>query len=75
MRQGNIEQNRFGGAKKPVYVFLQLEDAAVVGANAFKNAVAVKEPVVKHGDFGVLFAAKFPVNVNFHDLNNRPTLR
>jgi hypothetical protein len=66
VRQRNFQQNRLGGIKQPVNVFLQFEHAAIVGADALEHAVAVKQTVVEHGHFGVAFAAKFSINVNFH---------
>ena len=57
---------RLGGIKQPVNVLLELEDAAVVDADAFKNAVAVKQAVVKHGHLGVALVEIFAVNIDFH---------
>ena len=66
VRQGNVEQNRLGGIKQPVNVLLQFEHAPVVGADAFKNSVAVKQSVIEHGDFCVTLAAIFAIDKNFH---------
>jgi hypothetical protein len=49
-------------------MLMQLEDAAIVSPNSFKNAVSVKQPVIEHRDFGVLRIIVFAVNVNFHAL-------
>jgi len=66
MRQWNLKQNRFGGVEQPVNMLLELEDAAVVNADAFKNAVAVKQSVVEHGHLGTALVEIFAVNIDFH---------
>jgi hypothetical protein len=53
---GMFQQDGLGGIKQPVNVFLELEHAAIVGADAFKHAVAVKQAVVEHRHFGVALA-------------------
>jgi hypothetical protein len=62
----NFQQDGLGGIKQPVNVLLQFEHAAIVGADAFKNAVAVKQAVVEHGDFCVALVEIFAINENFH---------
>ena len=42
-----VKQDRLGRAEQPVNVLLQLEDPAVVGADALEDAVAVEQPVVE----------------------------
>src|SRR3974390_3164745 len=44
----DFQQNGLGGTKQPVNVLLELEHTSVIGADAFENAVAVKQAVVKH---------------------------
>src|SRR3954452_23470549 len=43
---------------------IEFEDAAVVGANAFKDAVAVQQPVIEHVDGGVFVTAKCAAHIN-----------
>ncbi len=66
VRHREFEQNRLGGTKQPVNVFLELEHAAMISADALKNAVAVKQPVIEHGHLRVALAVIFAVNENFH---------
>src|SRR5882724_8148046 len=66
MTHRNFEQDCLRGTKQAVNVFFQFEDAAVVGADAFKNSVAVKQSVVEHGDFCVALVEIFAINENFH---------
>ena len=55
-----------GGIEEAVDVFLELEHASVVEADALEHAVAVEQAVVEHADFGVGFVAEFAVEVDFH---------
>src|SRR2546430_8164405 len=66
MRHRNVEQDCFRGIEQTVDVLLELEDAPVVSANPLKNAVAIEQPVIEHGNFGVLLVAILAVNVDFH---------
>ena len=66
MSQRDIEQQRFGGVKEPIDVLLQLEDAAVIGANALEDAIAVQQAVIENGNFRIALAVIFAINVNFH---------
>ena len=45
-------------------MLFQLEDAAIVGADAFKYAVAVQQPVIEHGHFCIAFVVIFSVDKN-----------
>ena len=47
-------------------MFPELEDAAMIKADAFKNAVAIKQSVVKHGHFGVTLAVILAIDKNLH---------
>ena len=73
--QGHLEQNRLCGPKQPVNVLLELEDPAVIGANPFKDAVAVEQAVVEYRDLRVLLVVIFPVDVDFHALKSGVRLR
>ena len=75
VRQRDVQKNRLGRIKQAVNVFLELENTAVVGADAFKNAVAIKQTVVEHGHLGVAFAAKFSINKNLHANGGQTTLK
>ncbi len=66
MAHRDFQQNRLGGTKQPVNVLLQFEHAAMISADALKNAVAVKQTVIEHGHLRIALAAIFAVNVNFH---------
>ncbi len=55
--------------KKALDVFGQFEDAAVVGANALENAVAVKQAVVEHRNFGVLLVERICRQYKFSSLH------
>src|SRR5262245_12811490 len=69
VRHRDVQQDRFGRAKQPVNVLLQLKDAAIVSTDAFENTVAVKQPMVEHRDFGALFVVVLAVDVDFHSEN------
>ncbi len=60
------QQNGFCGIKQPVNVLLQFEHAAIVGANAFEDAVPIEQAVVENRDFGRPLVAIFSVNKYFH---------
>ena len=62
----DFQQDCLRRAKQAVDVFLQLEDAAVVGADALEDAVTVKQSVIEHAHLGVLLVVIFSVDVNFH---------
>ena len=47
-------------------MFLQFENAAVVGANALEYSVAIKQPVVENGNSRVLLIVVPAVNIDFH---------
>src|SRR5690349_17380662 len=47
-------------------MLLEPEDAAVVSADAFKNSVPIKQPVIEHRNGGVTFRSILPVDVHFH---------
>jgi hypothetical protein len=49
-------------------VFLQLEDPVVIHPDPFKNAIAVKQTVIEHADFGFRFVDKLTVNPDLHAL-------
>src|SRR5207253_2798706 len=66
MRHRNVEQDCFRGIEQTVDVLLELEDAPVVSPNPLKNAVAIEQPVIEHGNFGVLLVTILAVNVDFH---------
>ena len=65
-RHRHFQQNRVGGIKQPVNVLLQFEHPAVVGADALKHAIAVKQAVIEHRDFCVALAVIFAININLH---------
>ena len=52
VRVRNLEADRLGGVEQPVDVTFELEDAAVVGADALEDAVAVQQAVVEDADRG-----------------------
>jgi len=52
--------------KTAVNVFLEFEHTAMIGANALKNSVAVKQAVIEDGNFRVVFVVIFAINKNFH---------
>ena len=66
VRHGDVEQQGVRGIKQTLNVFLELEHAAIVGADAFKNAVTVEQAVVEDRHFGIAFAVKLAVDKNFH---------
>ena len=47
-------------------VFPEFEHAAIVGANAFEHAVAIKQPVIEDRHLCVPLVEVFAVNKNFH---------
>src|SRR5205085_8123519 len=59
------------------------EDPAVISPDALEDAIAVKQSMIEHRDLGVLFVAKFSVDINFQAHNDgqatestsRPQLR
>ena len=50
VRLRDLEADRLGGVEQPVDVAFELEDAAVVGADALEDAVAVEQAVVEDAD-------------------------
>ena len=66
VRHRDFEQDGFCGTEQPVNVLLELEHAAVVGADAFEDPVAVKQAVVEDRNLRVAFVMVFAVNENFH---------
>src|SRR4029434_4957096 len=69
VRHRDVQQDRFGRAKQPINVLLQLKHAAIVSTDAFENTVAVKQPMVEHRDLGVLLVVVLAVDVDFHSEN------
>ncbi len=67
VRHRDFEQNRLGRVKQPVNVLAQFEHAAVVGANALENAIAIKQAVVEHRNLRGAFVVIFAVNKDFHE--------
>ncbi len=51
-------------------MLIEPEDAALIEADAFKDAVTIEEPVVKDRDFGFGFGVELSVDVDFHDGEN-----
>lgn len=51
--EGQGQADRGGGLGEPVEVGLEFEDALVVEAEAFEDAVAIEQAVVEDGDGGV----------------------
>ena len=47
-------------------MFHEKEDLAVVGADALKDSISIKESVVENRDFRFFFFVKCAVNVDFH---------
>ena len=47
-------------------MFVEPKDVALVEADAFEDAVALKKAVVEDRDFGVSFRIKFSVDIDFH---------
>lgn len=66
VRERERQEDGLGGIEQPVDVFLELEHATVVGANAFEHAVPVKQPVIENRNLRVPFAVIFPVNIDLH---------
>ena len=54
-------------------MFIETEDAALVEADAFKDAVTIEEAVVEDGDFGFGFRVELTVDVDVHG-GEKPTL-
>ena len=52
-------------------MFFHPEDAAIVKANAFENAVAVKQAVIEDRDLGVGLVEEFSVDVNLKRFRRR----
>ena len=50
-------------------MLLQQKDAAVVKADALKDAVAIKQAVIEHGNFGVGLIDELAVEVDFEVLH------
>ena len=51
-------------SQRRVQVFFHAKDAAIVKANAFENAVAVKQAVIEDRNLGVGLVEKFSVDVD-----------
>ncbi len=45
---------------------LETEDVALVQADPLEDPVAIKQPVIEHGDFRVGFVHKLSVQVDLH---------
>src|SRR5439155_22529533 len=58
----DFEGDRAGTIVKAVAVLFPFEDAAVIDADAFKNAVAVEQAVIVYADFGLGFVVELAVN-------------
>ena len=63
---GNLHANGAGGLIEALYVGGETEDATVIDANAFEDAVSIEQAVIEHGDFGVFFVEQLAVDVDFH---------
>ena len=67
LRHWNLQQDGFGGTKQPVDVLLESENAAVVGADPFEDAVAVQQAMIEDRDRGLALVVELSVDINFHD--------
>ena len=47
-------------------MFIELKYTTVIGADAFKHAITIKQSVIKHGYFRVALAVILAVNKDFH---------
>jgi acetate kinase len=63
-RESGSQTKGFRRLEQSVDVAIQLEHPAVVGANAFKDTVAVQQAVIEHIDRCVLVPAKVPAHIN-----------
>src|SRR4029077_19313022 len=70
----DLQANRPRRVPQPLEVRFQTEHPAIVKPNAFKNSVAIKQTMVKHRDFGVLFGKEFAVDVNLRVFDSPPSL-
>jgi hypothetical protein len=64
--QGDGEEEGFSGAEEAVDMLLEFKDAAIIGADALEDTVAIEQSVVEDADFGVLFVVVLAVDVDFH---------
>ena len=61
---GNLEPDRLGRIEQAIDVAFELEDAAVVGADALEHAVAVEQAVVEDADRRFGGGPERPAHVN-----------
>ena len=55
-------------------MFLEQENAAVVKADAFKDAVAVEQAVIEHGNLGVRLIDELAVEIDFEVLHGEGSM-
>ena len=66
-RPWHLEADGLGRHLEALEMLFESEDAALIKADALKDAVAVKETVVKDRDLGVSLRIEFSVDVDVHE--------
>jgi hypothetical protein len=64
-RHRNLEANRTRRVPKPLQVFFEPKNPAVVKPYALKNSVSVEQTMIEDGNFRVCLRVEFSVDVNF----------